>query len=348
MYLENITIEGSCGQSFRCESFLKTDTDPRGLKYHMKLFANGSASNIHINRDSGIGGPNKCQLLNQPLPPPPPPPGPVVSCKVVKQLGCFNVTAVGSTMRLLPLAQPQLHDHVTLEACARACHASNMTVAGIVSANHCYCGQSSAISGGTALSRPMDECVVPSCKPAHRSECACSGDITERCGDTNRLLAYSFECSSTDRSTETAGSIRLLHGSGYLPQNTLVPYWSRYGEAGKRIGLIGNGNGGMEQAEAQFNSRANQMSTAMQVPVENFVFIPLFGDLCPELANDPAVAQLIESCDAVYMPGGNQGQLAACIYGVVSDSGVDSPEDTVAVIALRTLESESQAICSDV
>ena len=41
---------------------------------------------------------------------------------------------------------------------------------------------------------------------------------------------------------------------------------------------------------------------------------------------------------AVYMPGGNQGQLAACIYGVVSDSGVDSPDDTLAAVALRTLE----------
>ena len=124
-----------------------------------------------------------------------------------------------------------------------------------------------------------------------------------------------------NKTSAKAGSIRLLHGSGYLPQNTLVP-WARYAAAGKRIGLIGNGNGGLEQAESQFNSyvarhvlisnrcsegcfsdkiclrrRANQMSTAMEVPVENFVFIPLFGDLCPEMANDPAVAQLIESCD---------------------------------------------------
>ena len=38
------------------------------------------------------------------------------------------------------------------------------------------------------------------------------------------------------------------------------------------------------------------------------------------------------------MPGGNQGQLAACIYGVVSDSGVDSPDDTLAAIALRTVQ----------
>eukprot|EP01043_Picozoa_sp_COSAG02_P014736 COSAG02_NODE_612_length_19541_cov_13.245150_13_plen_353_part_00 len=132
-------------------------------------------------------------------------------------------------------------------------------------------------------------------------------------------------------------SIRLLHGSGYLPTNTFEKYWSRYAEAGKRIGMILNGGGSLEQGEAAFASRARQMSTAMGVPEENFVFIPLYGNSCPDMANNPEVAQLIESCDAIYMPGGNQGMLAACIYGVVSDSGVDSPEDTLAVEALRTI-----------
>ena len=135
-----------------------------------------------------------------------------------------------------------------------------------------------------------------------------------------------------------AGQIRLLHGSGFLPESTFVPYWGRYAAPGKRIGMILNGNGGLAQGEAAFASRRTQMSTAMGgIPHENFVFVPLFGDLCPTMANDPAVAALIASCDAVYMPGGNQGLLAACIYGVVSDSGVDSPEDTLSVIALRTV-----------
>ena len=41
----------------------------------------------------------------------------------------------------------------------------------------------------------------------------------------------------------------------------------------------------------------------------------------------------------VYMPGGNQGMLVACIYGVISDSRVDSPspEETLASMALRTM-----------
>lgn len=135
-----------------------------------------------------------------------------------------------------------------------------------------------------------------------------------------------------------AGAVRLLHGSGYLPQNTLVPYWGRYAAEGMRVGMILNGVGGMAAGEASFASRARQMSTAMDVPEENFVFIPLFGDLCPEMANSEEVAELISSCNAVYMPGGNQGMLAACIYGVVSDSGVDDPQDTLAARALRTLD----------
>eukprot|EP01052_Picozoa_sp_SAG31_P010861 SAG31_NODE_604_length_13629_cov_11.035994_6_plen_240_part_00 len=143
---------------------------------------------------------------------------------------------------------------------------------------------------------------------------------------------------ATERHLLRAGAVRLLHGSGYLPQNTLVPYWGRYAAEGMRVGMILNGVGGMAAGEASFASRARQMSTAMSIPEGNFVFIPLFGDLCPEMANSAEVAELIMSCDAVYMPGGNQGMLAACIYGVVSDSGVDDPQDTLAARALRTLE----------
>ena len=74
------------------------------------------------------------------------------------------------------------------------------------------------------------------------------------------------------------GSVRLLHGSGYLPPNTFLPFWSQYGAEGSVVGMILNGNGGLEQGEASFRSRASQMSTAMEIPVERFVFIPLFGE----------------------------------------------------------------------
>ena len=120
--------------------------------------------------------------------------------------------------------------------------------------------------------------------------------------------------------------IRLLHGSGYLPQNTFEKYWARYGAPGKRIGMILNGGGGLEQGEAAFRSRASQMSTAMGgVPEENFVFIPLYGTLCPDTANDPAVAELIASLDAVYIEQiiESQTDLDPTIHGVPLGDALD-------------------------
>ena len=52
LFLENITVEGSCGQSFRCESLLKTDVGP---STHMKLFATGHSTDVKINSDIGTG-----------------------------------------------------------------------------------------------------------------------------------------------------------------------------------------------------------------------------------------------------------------------------------------------------
>ena len=52
LFLENITIEGSCGQSFRCESLFKTDVGPAT---HMKLFASGHSTDVKINSDIGTG-----------------------------------------------------------------------------------------------------------------------------------------------------------------------------------------------------------------------------------------------------------------------------------------------------
>ena len=189
LFLENITIEGNCGQSFRCESLLKTDVGPGT---HMKLFATGNATGVRINRDTGIAKPNRCAFLNDAPAPSPSP----AKCTVTKNLGCFNVSAA----QVLTLPMPALHDHVTLEGCASACHAAKMAVAGIEGANHCSCGSPGSLSSAsaTALSRPMEECVVPSCVPKYRSQCACSGNLTERCGDAGRLLAFSFQCAGEE------------------------------------------------------------------------------------------------------------------------------------------------------
>ena len=56
-------------------------------------------------------------------------------CSVEANLGCFASDKGASV--LLPTAHEELHDHVTLEACASKCFDDNLTVAGILGANHC-------------------------------------------------------------------------------------------------------------------------------------------------------------------------------------------------------------------
>ena len=169
-----------------------------------ELFATGNASGVKINREDGIGSPVHCHFLNQPPSPPPPPPKPPVACTVSKYLGCFNSTTAVQGQALLPNYIAELHDHVTLQACAAACDggAGGIKVAGIRDGNHCYCGAASALStpAAQALNRPQSECVVPAAQcpcakgAVHGCSCRCSGDLKESCGDTDRLLAFSFVC----------------------------------------------------------------------------------------------------------------------------------------------------------
>lgn len=72
------------------------------------------------------------QFLNQNQRPPPP-----TECRPAETLGCFNYTGV--TDSLLPNYQPQLHDLVTLETCAKACWSMNLTAAGVAKGNRCFC-----------------------------------------------------------------------------------------------------------------------------------------------------------------------------------------------------------------
>jgi len=114
-----------------------------------------------------------------PPPPPPPAPGPKHACTLTAQLGCFDATKAGS---VLPAAQPQVHDIVTQGNCASACFDANLSIAGIDAGNHCWCGKS-LVAGG-ALKRPAAECQASTCH----------GNHTEKCGGTDRLMAYSFAC----------------------------------------------------------------------------------------------------------------------------------------------------------
>ena len=112
------------------------------------------------------------------------------ACGVGALLGCFEdagCPAGGCPHPLLPHYQAQLHDKVTLEACALACHELSLTVAGIDAGNHCHCGGGSDLSAAAARShrRPLAECEVTPCHAAP----------AEKCGGPGRLLAFNFSCS---------------------------------------------------------------------------------------------------------------------------------------------------------
>ena len=86
---------------------------------------------------------------------------------------------------------------------AAACNGDGANrVAGIRDGNHCYCGSKAGLSTAAAkgLSRPMIECLVPvercPCGGAKTRGCSCrcSGNFSESCGGTARLLAFSFAC----------------------------------------------------------------------------------------------------------------------------------------------------------
>jgi hypothetical protein len=113
------------------------------------------------------------------------------TCTVAALLGCLDDTScpTGACQRpLLPRYQPQLHDKVTLEACAAACHQHRLGVAGIDAGNHCFCGSLADLSEPAARqhARPLAECQATPCHAAP----------AEKCGGLGRLLAFNFSCSA--------------------------------------------------------------------------------------------------------------------------------------------------------
>ena len=107
-------------------------------------------------------------------------------------VGCF----VDGGSALLPKSHSELHDHVTLEACAAQCSEDNLTIAGILGGNHCSCGSPGALATAAAKQRkrPMAECLPQNCSMKYGDGCACTGNPAERCGAAGRVLAYNFSC----------------------------------------------------------------------------------------------------------------------------------------------------------
>ena len=117
------------------------------------------------------------------------------TCKAGANLGCY-ASEKDAKDPLLPTTHDELHDHVTLEGCAAKCFADNLTVAGILAANHCSCGSPAALATSAARGqkRPMAECLPSNCSMQYGDGCACTGNPMERCGAASRMLAYEVEC----------------------------------------------------------------------------------------------------------------------------------------------------------
>lgn len=119
-----------------------------------------------------------CCAGAQPGPPTPPVAKP---CKLVAEIGCFDVS--GGAAAVLPTQKSELHDRVTLEGCAGLCNAAGqLAVAGIDGGNHCSCGPAGAVQTPTAarLARPMTECKPTSCPHRYSDKCSCTGNTTEQ------------------------------------------------------------------------------------------------------------------------------------------------------------------------
>ena len=125
-----------------------------------------------------------------PRPPPPPPPPPPGPCKITihHTIGCFNDSDWSSGRGLvLPAWQQAQHGKISLEACAAACHAAKLTVAGVNAGSDCFCGGDADLESAAvqARSRPKPECM----------KSACGADPGEKeCGGPGRLLAFRYSC----------------------------------------------------------------------------------------------------------------------------------------------------------
>eukprot|EP01048_Picozoa_sp_COSAG05_P004575 COSAG05_NODE_251_length_12871_cov_4.691669_9_plen_339_part_00 len=108
-------------------------------------------------------------------------------CGVGALLGCFDDSGCpdGCAHPLFPRYQAQLHDRVTLEACAAACDELHLSIGGIDGGNHCFCGNTTDLQTARSHSRPLAECQASPCHAAP----------AEKCGGIDRLLAFNFSCS---------------------------------------------------------------------------------------------------------------------------------------------------------
>ena len=176
-----------CLHDSHCTGFMFHNITIIGARspYHCE-FVYGTALDV---------SPSMVNCLNRggppPKPPPPPPPptpspSPLHHCTIqTAKQRCYNDTVRGS---VLPVAEPLTHDKTTLQVCASACFEGTHSLAGIDEGNHCYCGDEIDLKGAAvrAKGRPLSECEAT---PCHANK-------NQRCGGIDRILVYSFHCTT--------------------------------------------------------------------------------------------------------------------------------------------------------
>ena len=104
--------------------------------------------------------------------------------------------------------------------------------------------------------------------------------------------------------------IRMLHGSGQIPELTMQ-FWKEVTtgpDKGPTLIISAAGGAGAEGSAASYIANFERFGIPM-------IWLPIFGTNCPDLVNDPAVLALVEDAHAIYFSGGMPGMLQGCLYG---------------------------------
>jgi len=107
------------------------------------------------------------------------------SCAVDTTIGCYTDFTTG--LRALEhIGQEVDSAPMTLEYCAYLCALFNYSLNAVEYSYQCFCGNDWN-PDYIPEERPMSEC----------QKKRCSGDVTEWCGDANRMIVYTAKCSGT-------------------------------------------------------------------------------------------------------------------------------------------------------
>ena len=104
--------------------------------------------------------------------------------------------------------------------------------------------------------------------------------------------------------------VRLLHGSGQIPEVTME-FWKEVTtgpEKGPTLIIAAAGGEGAPGSAASYIANFERFGIEM-------IFLPIYGSNCPDLVDDPVILDLVRDAHAIYFSGGMPGMLQGCLYG---------------------------------